>query len=290
MLSAPNRSRASLTAARRAGCELLLLWLLSGVSARAAGAPPEPSATPSPRDVLQRVIEPMVDAFSRHPVGPNRAFTVHWRVTEATAQPPEFRGTRLKLLCQAPDKVCFQFLALDGVVTLCRNGQNVWMSPADRLAPLLQQVEQKPPTHDDREPLAPIRLTIPTRLFWVFFYLISVQDAGNAPMGSVPCRRVDFHPPDARKGEFLRLWINNTDPGKPERVEFFEPDRHSTLDVEDARVSVSIPASEFEPDATQRANLLNVPVERFRPLMTLLGKEEEKRRKQFIHDHPGGGG
>ena len=267
---------------------ILGLWLLSSVSARAAGAPPVPSASPTPsaRDALRQLVEPVVDAFSRHPDGPSRALTMHWRVAEATAQRPEFRDTRLTFLCQAPDKVLFQFIALDTVVTLCRNGQTVWMSPADRIAPLLAQVEQKPPTSDDREPLAPIRLTIPTKLFWVFFYLISVQDAGNAPLGPLTCRRLDLRPPEAKKGEYLRLWVNKADPVKIARVEFIGPDSRASLDVEDERMSVSIPAASFEPDDAQRANLLNVPVERFRPLMTLLGKEEEKRRKQFVHDHP----
>ena len=264
------------------------LWLLSGVSALAAGAPPVPSApsTPSPRDALRQAAEPIVDAFSRHPDGPNRALTMHWRIAEATAQRPEFRGTRLTFLCQAPDRVSFQFVALDTVVTLGRNGQSVWMSPADRLAPLLRQVEQKPPTREDREPLAPVRLTIPTKLFWVLFYLVSVQDAGNAPLGALACRRLDVRPPEAKKGEYLRLWTSQADPARIARVEFAGPDSHATLDVEDEQLSASIPAASFEPDDAQRANLLNVPVERFRPLMTLLGKEEEKRRKQFVHDHP----
>ena len=262
-----------------------------GVLLLGAAAPPSKTPPASARDVLSQTIAPVVDAFSRHPDGPNRALSVHWRVTDATAQPPELRGTRLAFVCQSPDRFIFQFLALGTVVTICRQDQTIWASPADRLAPLLAQVEQKPPTHADREPLAPIRLTIPTRLFWVLFYLISVDDAGNAMLGPVACRRVDFRPPETKKGEFLRLWVSGMETGKPRpaRVEFFEPDSHATLDVEDEGLSPSVPASSFEPDAAQRASLLNVPVERFRPFMTLLGKEEEKRRKQFIHDAHGGG-
>ena len=213
---------------------------------------------------------------------------MHWRVAAATAQPPEFLGTRLAFICQTPDKFLFQFLALDTVCTVCRQDQTIWVSPADRLAPLLKQVEEKPPTRADREPLAPMRLTIPTRLFWVLFYLISIQDAGNATLGSQACRRLEFHPPESKKGEGIRLWVSGADTGKPRpaRVELLGPDSHAALDVEDEQLSPSVPAESFEPDATQRANLLNVPVERFRPFMTLLGKKEDERRKQFIHDHP----
>ncbi len=281
----PNRSRLALLAAG--------LLLCAHVPARAGGAPPVVNAsspTPAPRDVLRRTIEPVVDAFSRQPDGPNRAFTLHARVAEASAQPPELRGSRLEFICQAPDKVIFQFIALGSVVTISRVDQTFWASPADKLAPLLARVEEKPPTRADKEPIEPLRLTIPTRVFWVLFYLVGVQDAGNAALGAVNCRRLDIHIPESKKGEFARLWVSGAaDPGKPPlpvRAEFLSPDSHAALDIEEAQVSVSVPASVFEPDAGQRANLLNVPAERFRPFMTLLGKEEEKRRKQFIRDHP----
>ena len=263
----------------------LWLWPFAG-SVRAADTPP------SPRELLRKVMEPVVDIFARHPDSPDRALTLHWRVTEATAQLPEFRGTRMTFICQAPDRFLFQFLALDTLCTVCRQDQTIWVSPADHLAPLLKQVEEKPPTRADREPLAPMRLTIPTRLFWVLFYLISVQDEGTGTIGSQSCRRIGFRPPESGKGESLRLWINTADAAnpKPARVELLGSDSHATLDIEDETFSVSVPPASFEPDAAQRASLLNVPVERFRPFMTLLGKEEEKRRKQFIHDHPNGTG
>ena len=239
---------------------------------------------PSPREVLRHAIEPVIDAFSRSPDGPNRALTIHWRVSEATAQPPELRGTRLTLVCESPDKYLFQFLALGTVCTVCRQGQQTWVAPAEVFAPLLQRVEARPTSSADREPLEPIRLTIPTRLFWVLFYLLSVQDAGNADLGGTACRRVEFHPPEAKKGQTLRLWINGAD---IRRVDTLDPDSHASLDIEDERLTPTVPAGSYElPDASQKASVLPVPVERFRALMKLLTKQEEARRKQFIHDHP----
>ena len=113
------------------------------------------SPTPAPRDVLRRTIEPVVDAFSRQPDGPNRAFTLRARVAEASAQPPELRGSRLEFICQAPDKVIFQFLALGSVVTISRVDQTFWASPADKLAPLLAQVEENRPPAPTRNPSRP---------------------------------------------------------------------------------------------------------------------------------------
>ncbi len=265
----------------------LALVLVGPAAARktmAVNPSPLPSATPAARDVMRRAIEPVIDAFSRHPDGPNRALTLHWRVSEATAQPPELRGTRLTLVCETPDKYLFQFLALGTVCTVCRQGQQVWVAPADKFAPLLKQAEQTPPTRADREPLEPIRLTIPTKLFWVLFYLLPVQDAGNGTIDGTACRRVEFHPPEARKGQSMRLWISG---GDIRRIDLLDPDSHATLDVEDERLTPSVPAGSYElPDASQKDTVLPVPVERFRAVMALLTKEEEKRRKEFIHDHP----
>lgn len=259
---------------------LLCVFALNLPAVKAADATP----TPSPREVLRHAIEPVIDAFSRHPDGPNRALTLHWRVDAASAQPAALCGTRLTLVCESPDKYLFQFLALGTLCTICRQGQQVWVAPAEVFAPLLKQVEQTPPTRADREPLEPIRLTIPTRLFWVLFYLLPVQDAGNDRVDGTACRRVEFHPPEAKKGESLRLWVHDAD---IRRLDMIEPDSHATLTMEDERLTPSVPASSYDlPDTSPKASTLPVPAERVRALMTLVGKEEEKRRKQFIHDHP----
>ena len=54
---------------------------------------------------------------------------------------------------------------------------------------------------------------------------------------------------------------------------------HGTLVVEDAQLAASLPVTDFSPDTAQRADLLEIPVARFRPFLKLLGQEEEKRQK-----------
>ena len=43
----------------------------------------------------------------------------------------------------------------------------------------------------------------------------------------------------------------------------------------------TLPESDFQPTAAQRADLLEVPVERFRAFMKAIGDEEDKRRKEL---------
>lgn len=247
-------------------------------------ATPDPAPTPSGRDVLRRAVEPVVDAFSRSPDGPNRAISMRWRLVEATNQPAELRGSTLLFRAQAaPDnRVLFQFPALGTIVTICRQNQSVWVAPASRLAPLLQRVQAAKVSKADQEPIAPLRLAIPTKLLWFLFRFMPVRDAGSEGLGTVPCRQLDLDPPDgskADKNKYFRLWVR-TDLFQLARIDWqTNATDHGTLVVEDARIVPSLPATDFQPDAAQRAESLDIPAGRFRPFMKLLGQEEEKRQK-----------
>ena len=103
-------------------------------------------------------------------------------------------------------------------------------------------------------------------------------------MDGVPYRKLDVDPPEDDKPDAtksVRFWVR-MDKYQLARVDWRNTDSHGTLLVEDARFARELPASAFEPDAAQKADLLDVPVPEFRPLMTLLGKEEEKRAKAQV--------
>ncbi len=242
----------------------------------------DPPAAPSPRDTLRRTMEPLIDILSREPVGPSRAVALRATVTDSSAQRPEMIGSHISLYLQPSDKALFQFLALDSVVTVCRQGQTMWVAPADKLAPLLAQVEAKPPTKADKEPIAPVRLKVPVTLFWLLFRLVSVKDAGVGDLNGVACRKVDVKPPDSDdKNGYMRLWVRN-DNAAPARLEWHGTDSHSTITVDDAKFVAALPPETFDPPSVPPATRLPVPAERFRPLMELLGKKEEARRKQML--------
>ena len=284
MPSLPDPIHARLSSWRSPRLAALLFLSLGSGALLAAGAPTPAPAPAAPRDVLRQTIAPIVDLFSRNPDGPNRAFSLRLRIVEATSQPAELRGSPLLVRAQAaPDnRILFQFPALGTIVTICRQNQTVWAAPASRLAPLLQQVEAAKLTKADQEPLAPLRLSIPTPIFWFLFRFVGVRDAGSAPLGAVPCRQLDLDPPDggkATKDKYVRLWVR-ADSSQLARIDWqASAADHGTLVVEDARFAPSLPASDFQPDAAQRADLLDIPVARFRPFMKLLGQEEDKRRK-----------
>ena len=294
-MHAPSRS----IRARIFAC--LLLFLLDPAHILfAAGAPhsptasPAPAPTPSARELLRKTIEPFVDAFSREPDGPSRAFSARLRLVESSTPPAELRGATLAIRAEAApaNRILFQFPALGTIVTVCRQDQTVWAAPAARLAPILAQVRAAKLSKADQEPLAPLRLKIPTRLFWLLFYLEGVRDAGSAPLGPTACRQLDLDPPDGGKAgpdKYLRLWVR-TDSSQIGRLDWkSSPAEHGTLAVEDLRFSPGLPASDFQPEAAAigPADVLDVPAAQFRPFMKLLGQEEDKRRKaQKAHEQP----
>ena len=276
--------------ARLAALGALLLPLAAPVARCAADAPiPSPTPALSPRETARKVMEPIVDIFSKEPDGPSRAFSLRARLVESTNQPPELQGSELVFRCQPPDKVIFQFAALGTIVTVSRVGQTVWVSPASRLQPLLDQVKQKPSTRADKEPLAPLRLKVPKTLFWLLFRFVTIRDAGTATVDGVPYRKLDMDPPDdeddknARpdKNKGVRFWVR-TDRYQLARVDWHNSDGHGTLVVEDAKFARDLPADAFQPDAAERADMMEVSIPEFRPLMSLLGKEEEKRAKAQV--------
>ena len=259
---------------------------------RAAEAPaPSPSPTPalSARETARKTMEPIVDIFSKSPDGPSRAFSLRAKLAESTDQPPELQGSVLSFACQPPDKIKFQVLALGTTMTISRVGQQVWVSPASKLRPLLDQVKLKPPTKADKEPLAPLVLKVPKTLFWLLFRFVTIRDEGAATVDGVPYRKLGMDPPDddtdknakPDKNKGVRFWIR-TDKYQLARVEWHDSDGHGTLLIEDAKFAQELPAAAFAPDAAQKADMMDVPIPEFRPLMTLLFKEEDKRAKAQV--------
>lgn len=261
----------------------LLLALPYPVPAADAPAPAASPEAPAPRETLRKAIEPYVDVFSREPDGKSRAVNFRLRLAESTNQPPSLQGSVLAFRCQPPDKAYFQFAAVGMIVTVGRQGQSVWVSPASKLRPLLEKATQKPPTKEEKLPLSNLRLKLPKALFWLAFRFAGLRDGGNETVDGVAYRKVEIDPPDDKpaKDKWVRFWVR-ADTDQLARVEWRNPDYHGTLLVEEGALSPSLPDEAFQPTAAQRADAMEVPSTQFHQLMDFLGKEEEKRAKAQV--------
>ena len=130
---------------------------------------------------------------------------------------------------------------------------------------------------------------MPEPLFWLGFYLVKIQDHGTQTLAGVPCRVLEFHPPDEngaeRLNKELRIYVREDD-GQFARFDSKDINGHSTYAVEENRVLPTLPESDFQPTAAQRADLLEIPIERFRAFMKLVSDEEDKRRKEVREHRP----
>ncbi len=270
----------------------LLSWPVATLPADDASAPaPAPAAESSARAILRKSVEPVVNLFAHTADGPNHAWVLRLRLAESNVHPAELLGGvfNIRLLTAPADKAYFQYPALGTTITVCRQGQTAWASPASRLAPLLQKIEANPPTAADRKPLASLKLPVPEPLVWVGFYLTGVKDLGVQPVGGVPCRVMDVDPPDGEEKvsatNYTRLFFR-ADNAQCVRFERKHHTDRSVYVIEQNRIAATLPDSDFQPTAAQRADLLEVPVERFRALMKAIGDDEEKRRKELRGHRP----
>ena len=160
------------------------------------------------------------------------------------------------------------------------------VGPASRLRPLLEEASKAAPTKADKEPLSALRLKLPKALLWLGFRFVGVRDAGTGSSEGVSYRQIEMDPPsDYEKPEtkdkntWVRFWIS-TDRFKLGRLDWQNPNSRGTLLIDEPKLSASLSADALQPDsAAQRADMMEVPVPRFRQLMRLVEKEEKKRSK-----------
>ena len=250
--------------------------------------PPAPGAELSARAVLRKAIEPVVSLFAHTADGPNHAWSMRLRLAESNVHPPELQGSTfvVRMLTAPADKVLFQYPALGTTITICRQGQTTWASPASRLAPLLEKVEATPPTAADRKPLASLRMPVPEALFWVGFYLTGLKDLGNqfGRRGDLPRRWTWTRPTTAarsRQANYTRLFIRS---GQRSNA------CASSANTVRTTACTSWSRTGFRPrcpTATSSRRPPSAPIcwkcpeERFRAFMKAVGDEEDKRRKEF---------
>ncbi len=260
-------------------------WVLLGMVGLCLGGIASARAADSPRDALKKALDPFIDVFARSPDGSNHALSLRLRLAESSNQPPELQGSALAFRAQSPDRAFFQFAAVGTIVTIGRQGEKVWVAPASKLRPYLERASQETPTKADTAPLSPLRLKLPKALFYLASYLVGVRDAGTATVDGVTYRKIDIDPPDEKPGKdkYIRFWVM-TDQGRLARMEWRDGETHGSLVIEEAKLSASLPGEAFQPEAAQREDMMELPVPRFRQLMRLVNKEEEKRAKAQVEE------
>lgn len=117
---------------------LFAACLIAAMSAAFA----EPAAAPSENryDIVAKVFSPFFSVLLTGGQSANKAAAFHMTMREVTGRlPKEFNGATLDAAVQFPDKLKLTAPVLGEQVTVCRNGDDVWAVPGEKIEYLLRQ-------------------------------------------------------------------------------------------------------------------------------------------------------
>ncbi|HEY2342299.1 MAG TPA: hypothetical protein VGH90_04675 [Chthoniobacteraceae bacterium] len=165
--------------------------------------------------MMSRCITPFASIFTQNPKDGNRALQLSLRVEQMTGLPAELANAHADIAVEYPDKLLVRGPVQGEDLTICRNGQEVWMSPGSRAAELLKKMEseKRTPKADPNYTLSPFKLPIPEKDLAFLPVLIHVQDAGDDTVDGVACQVLDLqlNPALSRsldaQGWTARLWV-----------------------------------------------------------------------------------
>jgi len=229
---------------------LLLLTTVTGFAQSAAQPPAE-----NRYDILAKVFSPFFSVLLMGGQGPNHAAAFHMVITDVTGRlPKEFRGATLDAAVQFPNKVKLSAPVLGEQVTVCRNGENVWAVPGEKMEYLLKQFAGKLPKRMMMKNDTPIFIPI-TAQQAIFLPAMFVLDDGKnfENLNGEPTRVLSgsLMPElaQATKAQDFRatLWIAAG--YVPRQIKITRRDFTITVTIEKLEFAPKLPGSTWQPPA-----------------------------------------
>lgn len=234
----------------------LLVGLLAGspLPLRAQSAPPESAPSENRYDIVGKVFRPFFGVLLVGGKEADRAASMRLVMKDVTGRlPKEFAGATLQAAVQFPDKVKLSAPVLGEEITVCRNGDEVWATPGEKVEFLLKQFAGKLPK-PTKKTNTPLFLPI-TAQQAIFLPALFVLDDGKTyeDLNGEPTRVISggLMPELAKatKAEDFRaaLWVA---PGYlPRQVRVTRRDFNATVAIEDLTFAPKLPASTWQPPA-----------------------------------------
>ena len=229
-------------------------------------------------DVLAKALAPFINVLAEKTKNPNRAMSLVARVERLTGLPPELAGARAELDLQYPDRLRIRGPLLGEQVTACRNGQQLWAIPGERLQAALDLAvaQRKLPKPDPKARLEPFRLPLPQKQLVFLPALFDVADAGFESLDGVENRVLDLTlMPELdrqleQRGWHGRLWIRPD--GKPARLVVARPGWELAVRFEKVAFAPRLPDATWEPPADAASGVLTLDAPRFQQLLRAIVK------------------
>ena len=256
------------------GCLILALFASLFTPIRAFG---EGKADPNKYEVLAKALIPFVNLFSKKAPNPNRALEIKLRLEQMTGLPPALAGTQALVQMQLPDKLRISGPVLGEHLTICRNGEDLWVSPGAQAQALLNA--SHPSRKDDKFRLGEFRLPIGEKQLVFLPALFVIGDEGGQLLDGGECRVLDLQlMPELSKslgiaGWSLVAWLNPK--CQPARLIFKRADWELSVRIDEIRFAPSLPESTWTPTPEQAADVLKISPAQYQQLLRLVGDHME---------------
>ena len=145
-------------------------------------------------DILGKLLAPFINVLAKNTKNPHRAMALAARLERLTGAPPELAGTRVELSLQYPDRLLIHGPILGENLTLCRDRQQVWVTPGAKVQALLDlaATQKKLAKPDPAAQLEPFQLPVPEKQLVFLPVLFQVKDAGSETVDGEACRVLDL--------------------------------------------------------------------------------------------------
>jgi len=209
----------------------------------------------NPYDVIGKVFQPFWSVLLADTKAKNKAASLTIEMGAVTGRlPKQMSGATLEAAVQFPDKVKLTAPVLGEQITVCRNGDDVWAYPGQKVEYLLKQFKAKPmPTKKKGTPLF-LPITAQQAIFLPVLFTISNADVAEVDtLNGEDCRLITagLMPELAKaakaQGFKARMWVA---PGYiPRQFEITQPDFTAIAMIKNLAFSPSLPASTWQPPA-----------------------------------------
>jgi hypothetical protein len=227
-----------------------LFLALAAAPLRAQDGPPRDN----PYDVIGKVFAPFWSVLL-NASGENRACAMTIKMTEVTGRlPKQMEGAVMKAAVEFPDKVRLQAPVMGEDITVCRNGNDVWAMPGQKVEYLLKQFKTKPGKTVKKN--GPLFLPVTAQQAFFLPALFTIANADVAQIDAVngeECRLITagLMPQLAKaakaEGFQAQLWVSAS--YQPRRVKITQPDFTATVEITDLKFGPSLQAAMWQPPA-----------------------------------------
>lgn len=228
---------------------LLFIVPLAGTPLRAAEAPAD-----NRFDIIFKVFKPFFSVLLVGGKQGDRAASLRLIMRDVTGRlPAQFRGATLEAAVQFPDKLKLQAPVLGEQITVCRNGNEVWATPGEKVEYLLKQFAGKLPK-PRKSTNTPLFLPI-TAQQAIFLPALFVLDEGKTyeDINGEPTRVISGSlMPElatATKAEDFRATMWVAAGYLPRQIKVTRRDFTATVGIEELTFAPSLPPATWLPPA-----------------------------------------